>query len=299
MNTLKNTLKLMRIHQWVKNLFIFLPLFFNRQLTDVHALTSCIIVFIGFSLVASSIYCFNDIADLEADKIHPTKHKRPIASGSISKSGAYIIMIACLATGIAILTADKFRYQTISVTAIYFFMNLAYTVKLKHYSIVDAFIIAMGFVLRIVLWGVSTGIFLTHWIVIMTFLLALFLAFAKRRDDVIVYRTTNVKARKNVVNYSVEFLNAILNITATITVIAYLMYSISEEVTARFKCNWVYLTTLFVIAGIFRYLQITMVFEESGSPTKILLRDRFIQLCILGWGLSFFMIIYLRKYWIL
>lgn len=297
MNTLKNILKLMRIHQWVKNLFIFLPLFFNRQLTDIQALTSCIIVFFGFSLVASSIYCFNDIADLGADKIHPTKSKRPIASGSISKSAAYVIMTVCLVAGIAILMTDRFRYQTLGVTAIYFFMNLAYTVKLKHYSIVDAFIIALGFVLRIVLGGVSTGIFLTHWIVIMTFLLALFLAFAKRRDDVIVYRTTNVKARKNVINYNVEFLNAILNITATITVIAYLMYSISEEVTLRFKCNWVYLTSLFVIAGIFRYLQITMVFEESGSPTKILLRDRFIQLCILGWGLSFFMIIYLKKYW--
>jgi len=287
----------MRIHQWVKNLFIFLPLFFNQQLTDGRALTSCIIAFIGFSLVASSIYCFNDIADLGADKMHPVKNKRPIASGSISKSAAYIIMAACLAAGIAILMMDQFRYQTISVTAIYFFMNLAYTLKLKHYSIVDAFIIALGFVLRIVLGGVSTGIFLTHWILIMTFLLALFLAFAKRRDDVIVYRTTNVKARKNVVNYSIEFLNTILNITATITVIAYLMYSISEEVTTRFNCNWMYLTSLFVIAGIFRYLQITMVFEESGSPTKILLRDRFIQLCILGWGLSFFMIIYLKKYW--
>lgn len=289
----------MRLHQWVKNLFIFLPLFFNRQLTDVYALTNCAIAFIGFSLVASSIYCFNDIADVEADKTHPTKHTRPIASGNISKATAYIIMAVCLAAGITVLLQGRFGIQAIVVTAVYFFMNLAYTLKLKHYSIVDAFIIALGFVLRIVIGGVSTGVFLTHWIIIMTFLLALFLAFAKRRDDVIVYKATKIKARKNVVNYTVEFLNAILNITATITVIAYLMYSVSEEVTARFKCNSVYLTTLFVIAGIFRYLQITMVFEESGSPTKALLRDRFIQLSILGWGLSFFMIIYLKKYWMI
>lgn len=298
MNALKNIVQLMRIHQWVKNLFIFLPLFFNSQLTDVHALTNCIIVFFGFSLVASAIYCFNDIADVEADKTHPTKHTRPIASGAVSKSAGFILMGFCLAAGVAILMLGQFRYQTLSVTAIYFFMNLAYTIKLKHYSIVDAFIIALGFVLRIVLGGVSTGIFLTHWIVIMTFLLALFLAFAKRRDDVIVYNATKVKARNNVINYNLDFLNTILNITATITVMAYLMYSVTDEVTARFKCNSVYLTSLFVVAGIFRYLQITMVFEESGSPTKILLRDRFIQLCILGWGLSFFMIIYLKKYWI-
>lgn len=299
MNTLKNMLKLMRIHQWVKNLFIFLPLFFNQQLTDIHALTNCIIAFIGFSLVTSSIYCFNDIADVEADKTHPTKHTRPIASGEMSKSTGFTLMGICLAAGIAVLLLGQFSYQTLGVTAIYFFMNLAYTLKLKHYSIVDAFIIALGFVLRIVLGGVSTGIFLTHWIMIMTFLLALFLAFAKRRDDVIVYHATKVKARKNVVNYNIDFLNTILNITATITVMAYLMYSVSEEVIVRFKCNSVYLTSLFVIAGIFRYLQITMVFEESGSPTKILLRDKFIQLCILGWGLSFFMIIYLKKYWMI
>lgn len=288
----------MRVHQWVKNFFIFLPLFFNRQLTDVHALTNCIIAFMGFSLVASSIYCFNDIADLEADKTHPTKSKRPVASGSISKGMAYGIMAACLAAGIAILLTGQYAYSTVGVTLIYFIMNLAYTIKLKHYSIVDAFIIALGFVLRIVLGGVCTGIFLTHWIVIMTFLLALFLAFAKRRDDVIIYKATRIKARMNVVNYNLDFMNTILNITATITVIAYLMYSVSEEVTARFKCNSVYLTSLFVIAGVFRYLQITMVFEESGSPTKVLLRDRFIQLCILGWGISFFMIIYLKKYWL-
>lgn len=288
----------MRVHQWVKNFFIFLPLFFNRQLTDVHALTNCIIAFMGFSLVASSIYCFNDIADLEADKTHPTKSKRPVASGSISKGTAYGIMAACLAAGIAILLTGQYAYSTVGVTLIYFIMNLAYTIKLKHYSIVDAFIIALGFVLRIVLGGVCTGIFLTHWIVIMTFLLALFLAFAKRRDDVIIYKATRIKARMNVVNYNLDFMNTILNITATITVIAYLMYSVSEEVTARFKCNSVYLTSLFVIAGVFRYLQITMVFEESGSPTKILLRDRFIQLCILAWGISFFLIIYLKKYWL-
>lgn len=298
MNALKNIVQLMRIHQWVKNLFIFLPLFFNRQLTDLHALGNCVITFIGFSLVTSSIYCFNDIADLEADKLHPVKCKRPIASGAISKGIAYLIMLACLVAGMLILLQDQFGYRTTAVAAIYFFMNLAYTIRLKHYSIVDAFIIALGFVLRIVLGGVSTGIFLTHWIMIMTFLLALFMAFAKRRDDVIIYRATKVKARKNVINYNVDFLNTILNITATITVMAYLMYSVSDEVTARFKCNSVYLTSLFVIAGIFRYLQITMVFEESGSPTKILLRDRFIQLCILGWGVSFFMIIYLKKYWL-
>jgi 4-hydroxybenzoate polyprenyltransferase len=298
MNALKNMVQLMRMHQWVKNLFIFLPLFFNRQLTDLHALGNCIVTFIGFSLVTSSIYCFNDIADLEADKLHPVKCKRPIASGAISKSTAYLIMAICLIAGVSILLQDQYGYRTVGIAAIYFFMNLAYTIRLKHYSIVDAFIIALGFVLRIVLGGVSTGIFLTHWIMIMTFLLALFMAFAKRRDDVIIYRETKVKARKNVINYNIDFLNTILNITATITAMAYLMYSVSDEVTARFKCHSVYLTSLFVIAGIFRYLQITMVFEESGSPTKILLRDRFIQLCILGWGISFFMIIYLKNYWL-
>src|SRR5579862_5772586 len=287
MRFLKSILKLMRVHQWVKNLFIFLPLFFNQQLTDIPALINCIITFIGFSFVASSIYCFNDIYDVESDKVHPTKRKRPIASGAISKNTAIVIMIICCAIGLLIIKLGKISDKVLVVTAFYFVMNLAYTIKLKQISIIDAFIIAFGFVIRIFLGGAATGIMLTNWIVIMTFLLALFLAFAKRRDDVIIYNRTQVKARSNVVNYNLDFLNAILNITATVTIMAYLMYTVSEKVMTRFKSQSVYLTSLFVMAGLFRYLQITMVDSKSGSPTKILLKDRFIQACIIGWLLLF------------
>lgn len=174
----------------------------------------------------------------------------------------------------------------------YVLMNIAYCIKLKHIAIVDVFIISLGFVLRVLIGGFATGIYLSHWIVLMTFLLALFLAFAKRRDDVVLYEESGVKARKNVNRYNVAFMNHAIGIVAGITMICYIMYTVTPEVMARFESRYLYITSFFVLAGIIRYLQVTIVDLRSGSPTKVLLRDRFIQACIVGWVTTFFVIIY-------
>ena len=174
----------------------------------------------------------------------------------------------------------------------YFVMNLAYTLKLKHYPLIDVFIIALGFVLRVVVGGIATDIYLSHWIILMTFLLALFLAFAKRRDDVMIFTQTGVEARKKTKRYNLEMLNLILAILATVTIVCYIMYTVSAEVIERFHNQYVYVTSVFVLIGIFRYLQLTLVDIKSGSPTEILIKDFVIQSCIAAWMVTFTLIIY-------
>jgi 4-hydroxybenzoate polyprenyltransferase len=292
---LKFFIQLLRPEQWVKNLFVFLPLFFDGKLLNVSLLLQCIVAFFAFSFAASSIYCFNDIYDVEADRQHPEKCKRPIASGKISITTAYAVMAVCLAMSFVtlFLFGGTERFLLMGLIAVYYVMNIIYCIKLKHYAIVDVIVISIGFVLRILMGGTATGIWLSEWIVIMTFLLALFLAFAKRRDDVILYQNTGVSPRKNTNRYNLEFMNQVMTVVSTVTIIAYIMYTLSPGVMARFNCRHIYITAVFVLAGIIRYLQITIVDLNSGNPTIILMKDRFIQFCIAGWIVSFLIIIYL------
>jgi len=287
----------LRLEQWVKNLFIFLPMFFNGQMLNISVLLPCIIAFIAFSFAASSIYCFNDIYDVELDKLHPEKCKRPIASGIISKKTAYIMMAVCFLFSMLILFffGGNASNVLLALVVFYYVMNLAYSVRLKQYAIVDVIIISIGFVLRVWVGGIASNIWLSEWIIIMTFLLALFLAFAKRRDDVILYENTGTFLRKNTNKYNLEFMNQVITFIATITVIAYIMYTLSPDVIERFHSKHIYFTSVFVLMGIIRYLQLTIVYLKNCNPTKILLSDRFIQCCVIGWVISFILIIYFGK----
>ena len=291
----QHLIKLTRPTQWLKNGFIFLPMFFSGQLSSLSNWSACIVVFCAFCFASSSIYCFNDIFDAKADREHPKKRLRPIASREIEIKTAYVFMFLLLSLSIVtilVFAGEKCLPLLITIGA-YYLMNIAYCVKLKQIAIVDVTIIAIGFVLRVLSGGIATGIAISQWIVLMTFLLALFLAFAKRRDDVIIFQNTGVTVRKNTSRYNVNFMNHVLSIIATITIVSYIMYTVSEEVVTRLNNHYVYLTSIFVLSGILRYLQIALVDEKSESPTKILLTDRFIQLCVLCWVASFFIIIYL------
>ncbi|WP_111307974.1 decaprenyl-phosphate phosphoribosyltransferase [Confluentibacter sediminis] len=292
---LKYTIQLIRPEQWVKNTFIFLPLFFSGQMLHIDLLVQTTVAFFAFSAAASSIYCFNDIYDVEADRLHPKKCKRPIASNKVSIKTAYVVMMFCLLLSMLILYffAGNQRYMLMALIGFYFCMNIAYCMKLKSYPIIDVLIVSIGFVLRIIVGGKATNIMLSEWIVIMTFLIALFLAFAKRRDDVILYNNSGVIHRKNILRYNIDFLNQVITVISTIIIIAYIMYSISPNVIEQFKSRYVYTTTFFVLTGIIRYLQVTIVDTKSGNPTKVLLKDRFIQACIVGWIIMFSFIIYL------
>jgi 4-hydroxybenzoate polyprenyltransferase len=288
-------IQLIRPQEWLKNFFIFLPVFFGGYITDSNKMLLSIVVFIAYSLSASSIYCFNDICDAETDRTHPAKLNRPVASKAISKNTAYIIMSILLVSSFFVIYTlpETVKWKVMELMGFYYLMNIAYCLKLKQIAVLDVFIIATGFVFRVLAGGIVTEIDVSHWIVLMTFLLALFLSFAKRRDDVVIYLSTDVKTRKSVSRYSLEFVNQAISIVASVVIVCYILYTVSDEVIKNFQTSYLYVTSVFVLAGIIRYLQLTIIDIKSGNPTKVLTKDRFIQLCLAGWIISFFIIIYL------
>ncbi|EMR04652.1 UbiA prenyltransferase family protein [Cesiribacter andamanensis] len=176
-------------------------------------------------------------------------------------------------------------------------INLAYSYGLKNVALLDLFIIAFGFMLRVVAGGVLADVPISRWLVIMVFLLALFLALAKRRDDLLLFKKSGQQLRRSVKHYNLEFLGSCLTLLSGIIMVAYIMYTVSEEVIQRLQTENLYMTSVFVIAGMMRYLQITLVENNSGSPTRILYTDNFIRFVILGWIISFYSILYLPKMW--
>ena len=230
---------------------------------------------------------------MEADRQHPVKCHRPIASGQVSVLAAYVLMMVMLLLSLGCCPLMGDRGLTVGAVVLgYWAMNVGYCVWLKSYAIIDVCVIAFGFVLRILAGGLATDIEPSNWLVLMTFLLTLFLAFAKRRDDVLRMESTGKPPRKNTIRYNLTFINQAITITASITLVCYIMYTVSPEVTARFNSHYVYLTTIFVLVGLLRYIQIAVVDKKSGDPTKVILRDRFTQLVVLAWGLSYLFIIY-------
>jgi len=285
-------IKLLRPKEWIKNLFLLIPVFFAGKLFDIDILLSLGLAFIAFSFVASSIYIINDYRDIEDDRKHPLKCKRPLAAGTVSKSSAIIICILLLLAGLGIswYISQKFFF----VIIIYLGLNLGYSFGLKNISILDIVIVATGFVLRIKGGGIVSNVGITEWLNIMVFLLALFMAIGKRRDDVLLKLSSGTDMRKSVKGYNLEYLNVALSLVCAVIVVAYFMYTMSPEVENRFGTYRLYYTCLFVLAGILRYLQIIFVQAASGSPTKILYKDRFIQVTILLWVASFYVILYMK-----
>ena len=291
---INSILRLTRPKQWIKNFFVFIPMFFGGELFDLHSVWLAVLTFFAFSLIASSIYCYNDIVDVDADRHHPVKCLRPIASGEVSIRMGYILMILtfCLGMVVLFLLPPEVMSQVMAVIVFYYVLNLAYCSKLKQFAILDVCIVAFGFVLRILAGGFACELALSNWIVIMTFLLTLFMSFAKRRDDVLRMNETGEAPRKNTVRYNLTFINQAITITASVTLVCYIMYCVSPEVSERFDTPYLYLTFVFVLLGLLRYIQIAVVDEKSGDPTKIILRDHFSQIIVVAWILSFLLMIY-------
>ena len=294
---MNNILKLIRPHQWLKNVFVLIPMFFGGSLLDPEDIRASVLTFLAYSFVASSVYCFNDINDVEADRRHPVKCKRPLASGAVSMGTAWMLMalMFVLAALMTALLGDRGHILKVGgVLLFYYILNICYCAKLKQYAIVDVCIVAFGFVLRVLAGGFATDITLSKWLVLMTFLLTLFLSFAKRRDDVLRMNETGEPPRKNTIRYNLTFINQAITITASVTLVCYIMYTVSPEVVARLGSDLLYLTSVFVLLGLLRYMQITVVDKKSGDPSKIMLRDRFTQLVVVLWALTFLILIYIK-----
>lgn len=290
-----NIIRLCRPQQWVKNLFVMLPLFFSGNILNLQLIGYTSVVFFSFCMASSAIYCLNDYMDAEADRQHPIKCHRPVASGAVTKN--MCILLLMLLSFIAVCSLAILPHvaaiQSLYVIMAYLVMNYAYCLRLKNVALIDVIIISLGFVLRVTAGGTSTGIPISHWIIIMTFLLALFLALSKRRDDILLYQQTGNKMRHNIDRYNLDFMNQATTLVATVMLVGYIMYTVSPEVVSRFDSNLVYITSIFVLTGLLRYIQLSVVFSKSGSPTKVLLHDRFIQASLLGWITTFILIIYI------
>ena len=283
-------LKLIRANNWIKNLFILLPLFFSGELFNLTKLSNTILVVIGFSLVTSFVYIINDIFDINFDKNHQEKRFRPIASGRISIKKSVVIGSLLLFIGFSVLLLCSWNAFLISI--IYVGLNLLYSAKLKHVSVIDFVIVAVGFVLRILIGGEVGDVELTQWMTIMVFLLCLFIAITKRRHDVYQYEFNEQVNRKVVTKYTVEFMDKLLSINSSTLLVAYLLFITSEDVLTRYPSKYLMLTFLFVLIGVFRYNQITSVDNKGSSPLKILFEDIFLQITLFLWLVTFFFIIY-------
>ena len=290
---MKKTLLLIRPQQWIKNGFVLIPMFFGGRLLNADDAIASVVTFFAFSFAASAIYCFNDIVDVDADRRHPVKCHRPIASGAVSVPTAYALMtVLALLSALLLFFLPQRAGETAGIVAFYLLLNMAYCLWLKRHAIIDVCTVAFGFVLRILAGGMACDVAVSNWLVLMTFLLALFLSFAKRRDDVLRMNETGEPPRRNTIRYNITFVNQAITITGTVTLVCYIMYTVSPEVVSRFHAPYLYLTSIFVLVGLLRYMQLTVVDEVSGDPTKILLRDRFTQAIVVAWIMAFLLIIY-------
>ena len=290
---MKHYIQLIRPKHWAKNLFLFVPPFFAGKFFELDKIGLLTGGFVAFSFLASSIYIINDYRDIEDDKKHPEKRKRPLASGSVNKNVAIILSCVLTIAGAVIAYLLDSSGKFLFIAGLYYLLNLSYSFGLKNIAIVDILILAAGFVLRVKAGAQLAAVSTTEWFIIMTFLLALFLAIAKRRDDVLLKMNTGSDMRKSIEGYSLDFLNTLLGLFCAILIVSYVNYTISPAAFEKFG-HRLYYTALFVIAALMRYLQITFIHNKAGSPTDVLYKDRFIQVTLVLWAASFFVILYLR-----
>ena len=282
-------LRLIRPEQWVKNAFVVAPLFFTPSAVSTASLRGVALGVACFCAISSAVYVLNDYRDRESDRLHPRKKSRPLAAGTVSVPLAFALMAALLAFALlgSFLWLPRGFFW---VLVLYFGVNLAYTFGLKSVAILDVMVIALGFVFRVEGGAILIGVEASAWLVIATGLLALFLAVAKRRDDLV--QGLDASHRKSIDGYTKPFLDSIIAVILGALLVTYLIYATDTNVMQRLGTTKVFYTTPFVVAGILRYLQITMVEERSGSPTRILLTDRMIQWCVIGWLATFAVLIY-------
>jgi 4-hydroxybenzoate polyprenyltransferase len=278
----------MRPHQWVKNAFVAAPLFFTPDRMSVGAVLAVLAGIIAFSAVASGVYVLNDYMDREADRQHPSKRNRPFAAGTVSPGLGLGLMAGLMVGGLvgAVWLSRDFAL----IVFFYLVLNAAYSFYLKHLSIIDVMVVALGFVLRVYAGGVLVGIVPTVWIIACTMLLAMFIALAKRRDDLV--KGLGDDHRPSLKGYSRRFLDTALAVVLASLLVSYLLYTTDPANMYNLGTERLFLTVPFVMAGVLRYLQITLVEERSGSPTTVVLQDRFMLVTVLGWIATFAILIY-------
>jgi len=282
--------RLLRPAHWVKNVFVFAPVVFAQELTDGEAVKSAVLAFVAFCLASSAVYIFNDIRDQEEDRRHPLKRHRPLAAGSVSLGTAWVLIVLLVVA--ALLLSIYLGWQFISVLLVYLVLNQLYSSGLKNVVILDVMIISLGFVLRVLAGGAATGVQISAWIVLCTFFVALFLAFSKRRHELILLADEAPGQRSVLSHYSPAFLDQMINVVTASTVVSYAMYAIAPETTEKFHTQHLIYTIPMVLFGIFRYLYLIYQKPSRRNPTEAILRDPAFMINILIWGLAVLLIVY-------
>ncbi|MEO8167056.1 MAG: decaprenyl-phosphate phosphoribosyltransferase [bacterium] len=282
--------KLIRPRQWVKNMFVFLPLTFAKELFDVAAGLDAFRAFVAFSFVASAVYVVNDISDVEADRAHPQKRFRPIAAGTVSILEGYILVGVLLA--LAALSVLGMDVRFVLILCAYFLMNLAYSYKLKNIVLLDVFVIAAGFMMRVIGGAYALPVEVSTWLVLCTLFISLFLGFAKRRSELVLAKDNAVVERKVLELYRVSFLDQMLTIAAAGTVISYALYTVAPRTLQAFHTDKLIYTTVFVIYGIFRYLYLIHTTNSTDNPTNAVTSDWPILITAGLWVLACISLIY-------
>lgn len=287
---MKALIQILRPSQWTKNIFVFVPLIFSKNLTHKDFLIEVLLGFLFFSLASSLVYVINDLTDIEKDKLHKIKKNRPIASGKISKSQALIIIFV-----LSILTSVSFLYTSLDFNLVliaYIALNILYSFVLKQIVIVDVLSVATGFMLRVIAGAVIIEVPLSSWLILTTLFLSLFLAVTKRRSEFIIYENEN-NTRQVLKDYNLKLIDQFLAISAGGIIISYSLYSVAERTVNYFHTENLVFTTVFVIYGIFRYLFLIYKNNKGENSLELLIRDTPSIFNMILYGITIYYLIYL------
>jgi 4-hydroxybenzoate polyprenyltransferase len=285
-----NLLHSLRPRQWTKNLLVFGALAFAQRLGDPTAVLKAVVAFVVFCALSGAVYLVNDVLDREQDRRHPTKAKRPIASGALNVNVAIVAAVVLSAAALAV--AFSLGWEFFAVATTYLVLQWTYSAFLKHVVILDVLCVAAGFTLRAVAGGAAIMVPVSNWLVLCTTLGALFLALCKRRHELTLLADAATEHRKILEDYSPYLLDQMISVVTASTLIAYAFYTISPETTEKFGTTLLSLTIPFPLYGIFRYLYLVHQKDLGGNPSDLLLEDRPIMACIGLWAIAVVLIIY-------
>lgn len=275
-------LRLLRPHQWTKSGFVLVGLLFSPSVwTDPAVVTHVLLCAAAFALVASGVYVINDLADAEKDRAHPTKCTRPLASGAVTSSAALILLVTCWGAGFTV--ALHVSVMAAALLAAYAALNLGYSFGWKNEMILDVFLLASGFVLRVLVGTLAVGIEPSQWLLLTSTTVALFLGFAKRRAEYARMEAGTAGTRKVLEQYSKVVLDKAITISAACTILAYSLYTVAPDTVARHDTGSLVYTVPLVMYGVFRYLACLHAEDATGDPSEDLLRDRHIQITVALW----------------
>jgi 4-hydroxybenzoate polyprenyltransferase len=287
---LLNLLISLRPGQWTKNLFVFAALVFAQRLTDTDAVVTAVVAFFVFCALSSTVYLVNDVLDRRQDQRHPLKAHRPIASGAISP--ALALIVAAVLGVAAMIVALGLGWHFFQIAAGFLVLLIAYSAFLKHIVILDVLTIAAGFALRAAAGAAAIAVPISHWLLVCTTLLALFIALSKRRHELTLLTEKAIDHRPILGDYTPYLLDQMISVVTASTLIAYAFYTISPETTAKFGTDLLSLTIPFPLYGIFRYLYLVHRRDKGGSPAELVVNDRPLLVCVALWALSVILIIY-------